>query len=99
MVANRVEDREEEEERRRYRGLARGGIPNITSGGCQVSTSSLCTSINDEYHDSNARANSDLETYILQLAAKKAKLSKKALRRVLKSRNIEFNDSKNIGEL
>ena len=28
MVANQVEDREEEGERRQYQGLARGGIPN-----------------------------------------------------------------------
>ena len=30
-MANQVEDREEEEERGRYRGLARGGIPNTIS--------------------------------------------------------------------
>ena len=35
MVANRVEDREEEEECRRYRGFARGGIPNREGGECK----------------------------------------------------------------
>ncbi|KAF9648364.1 hypothetical protein BDM02DRAFT_2301750 [Thelephora ganbajun] len=52
-----------------------------------------------DHNISNAGANSDLETYILQLAAKEAKLSKKALRRVLKSKDIEFDDGEDIGEL
>ena len=74
-------------------------INHITSGGCQASTSSLCTSVNNEYHENASGPTGDLETYILQLAAKKGKLSKKALRRVLKSRNIDFSDNENIGEL
>jgi len=74
-------------------------VDHITSGGCQASTSGLCKSIEDEYRDNNAGAYSDLETYILQLAVKKTKLSKKALRRVLRSRNIEFNDNESIGDL
>ena len=76
-------------------------VDHVTSGQCQASSSSLCTSINNEYCDgaSGASATSDLETYILQLAAEKKKLSKKALRRVLKSRNIEFDDSENVGKL
>ena len=76
-------------------------VDHITSGGCQASTSGLCASIDDEYHssESGTKANSDLETHILQLAAKKGTLSKKALRRVLISREIEFDGSENIGEL
>ena len=74
-------------------------VDHVTSGGCQASTSSLCLSVNEEYGDGDAGADNDLETYILQLAVRKTKLSKKALRRVLKSRNIEFDDDENIGEL
>lgn len=74
-------------------------VDHISAGGCQASTSSLCKSINDEYQNSEAGPMSDLETYILQLAAKKAKLSKKGLRRVLKSRNIEFDGNDNNGDL
>ena len=74
-------------------------IDHVTPGGCQASTSSLCTLVNDEYHESASGSSGDLETYVLQLAAKKGKLSKKALRRVLKSRDIEFSDNENVGEL
>lgn len=74
-------------------------VDHITSGGCRASTSSLCRSVDDEYQESDVGTNSDLETYVLQLAVKKTKLSKKALRRVLKSRDIEFHDNENIGEL
>ena len=74
-------------------------IDHIISGGCQASTSSLCLSVGDDYRNSDVGVNNDLETYLLQLAAKKTKLSKKALRRVLKSRNIEFCDSECIGQL
>ena len=76
-------------------------VDHITSGECQASSSGLCTSIDDEYHESTsgAKANGDLETYILQLAAKKKTLSKKALRRVLKSRGIAFDNNENVGEL
>lgn len=75
-------------------------VDHIVSGECQASTSSLCNSIEDEYQSSNAGANGDLETYILQLAAaKKTKLSKKVLQRVLKSRSVEFDESDNVGEL
>ncbi|KAF9786787.1 hypothetical protein BJ322DRAFT_1217792 [Thelephora terrestris] len=74
-------------------------VDHITSGGCQASSSSLCISIDNEYRESDAGANNDLETYILQLAAKKTKLTKKELRRVLKSKGIEFDNSEGIGEL
>ena len=72
-----------------------------TSDGCQAPTSSLYTSINDEYHDgmSGAGAQSDLETCILQPAAKKKTLSKMALQKVLKSRDITLDNNENVGEL
>ena len=43
-------------------------VDHVTSGQCQASTSSLRTSINNEYHESasGASAKGDLETYILQ---------------------------------
>ena len=73
---------------------------HMTSGGCQASTSSLCISIDDEYQERNPGTQGDLETYILLLAAKKAKLPKKELQRVLKSKGIEFDrKTDNIGEL
>ena len=74
-------------------------VNHITSGRCQASTSSLCLSVNDEYQDGNTGAGSDLEMHVLQLAAKKTKLSKTALRRVLKSKDIEFGDNENVGKL
>ena len=74
-------------------------VDHITSGRCEASTSSLCSAVNDEYKERAPGSNSDLETYILQAAGTKAKLSKKTLRRVLKSKNIEFDDDENIGEL
>ena len=74
-------------------------IDHVTSGGCRASTSSLCTLVNDKYHESALGSSGDLETYVLQLATKKGKLSKKALRRVLKSRDIEFSDDGNVGKL
>lgn len=73
-------------------------VNHIASGGCQASTSSLCRSIEGKYQDNDIE-NSDLEMYILQLAAKKKNLGKKALRRVLKSRKIEFDDDDGVGEL
>jgi hypothetical protein len=74
-------------------------VDHVTSGGCQASSSSLCMSIGDEYQENHDGAQGDLETYVLQLAAKKANLGKKPLRRVLTSRKVEFNDDDSIGEL
>jgi len=73
-------------------------VDHITSGGCQASTSGLCSTVNDEYHE-EPRSNGDLEAYILKAAAKHGNLSKKTLRRVLKSKNIEFDCEDNVGEL
>ena len=73
---------------------------HVASGGCGASTSSLCASIDNEYQDSNAGTQSDLETYILLLATKKTILSKKGLQRLLKSKGIAFDeDDDGIGDL
>jgi hypothetical protein len=71
-------------------------VDHIASGGHQTSISSLCTSVNDEYHETASGTKGDLETHVLQLAAKKGKLSKKALQRVLglglSGRNFYFSN-------
>ena len=74
-------------------------IDHVTSGGCQALTSSLCVSFEDAYRNSDTGVHGDLETYILQLAARKVVLSKKTMQRILKSKGIKFNDSDNIGKL
>lgn len=74
-------------------------VDHVTLGRCKASTSSLCMLIEGEYRDSDAGARSDLEMYILQLAARKTVLSKKAMQRVLKSKGIQFSADNNIGEL
>lgn len=72
-------------------------VDHITSGGCEASSSSLCTSIGDEYQENDTATHNDLEMYILQLAAKKTNLGKKPLRRVLTSRNIGFSNDDSVG--
>ena len=76
-------------------------VDHVASGGCQASTSSLCSAANDEYHEKAPGANGDLEAYIINHAAhaKDVKPSKKTLRRILKSKDIEFDDDDEIGDL
>ena len=76
-------------------------VDHVASGGCQASTSSLCSAANDEYHEKAPGANGDLEAYIINHAAhaKDVKPSKKTLRRILKSKDIEFDNDDEIGDL
>jgi len=76
-------------------------VDHIASGGCQASTSSLCSAADDEYHSTEPGANGDLEAYIINHAAhaKNVKPSKKTLRRILKSKGVEFNDDDEVGDL
>jgi len=76
-------------------------VDHIASGRCQASTSSLCLAADDEYHSKKSGANGDLEAYIINHAAhaKKVKPSKKTLRRILKSKGIEFDDDDEVGDL
>ena len=76
-------------------------VDHIASGGCDASTSSLCSAVNDEYHEKPPGANGDLEAYIIDHAAhaKDVKPSKKTLRRILKSKDIEFDYDDEVGDL
>jgi len=79
-------------------------VDHIACGGCDASTSSLCSAVNDEYHKKEPGANGDLEAYIVNHAAhakgaKGVKPSKKTLRRILESKDIEFDDADEIGDL
>jgi len=72
-------------------------VNHISSGGCQASGSGLCASFQDCHRDT---ASNDLETHILQFAStKRNAVSKKALRRILAYRNVEFSDDDNINHL
>ena len=64
-----------------------------------MSTSSLCKSSDDEHREGVSGTSGDLETHVLQLAAEKVKLSKKALWRFLKSRDTEFDVSESVDGL
>ena len=68
-------------------------VDHLSSGSCQASGSGLCPSFRDEYKNT---ADNDLETHILQFAAKKGSVSKKALKQILKCRNIEFGENDGI---
>ena len=57
----------------------------------------LCISVGDDYRGSDVGIHYNLETHIPQLAVKKTKPSKKAPRRVSKSRNIELYNSECVG--
>ena len=76
-------------------------VDHIASGRCDASTSSLCSAVNDEYHEKPPGANGDLEAYIIDHAAhaKDMKPSKKTLQRILKSKSIEFDDDDEVGDL
>lgn len=68
-------------------------VDHMSSGGCQASGSGLCPSFQDEYQST---VRNDLETHILQFAAKKGSVRKKTLKRILKCRNVEFDEGNNI---
>ena len=71
-------------------------IDHISSGSCQASGSSLCTSFRDEHQNA---ASSDLEAHVLWFALKKGNISKKALKQILTCKHIQFQDDDSISNL
>ena len=65
----------------------------ISSGSCQ---SGLCPAFRDEYHD---MVHSDLETHALGFSSGKGRVRKKALKRIIVCKLVEFNDDDRINIL
>ena len=68
-------------------------MDHVSSGSCQALGSSLCPSLQGNYHNTMS---SDLETHILQFALKKGNIGKRSLKQILVSRHIEFSDDDGI---
>jgi len=69
-------------------------VDHLSSGSCQTSGFGLCASVRGNYHNTSSN---DLEIHVLEFAAKKGSVTKKALKRILKCRNIEFDEEDGIG--
>ena len=69
---------------------------HVSSGGCRASGSGLCVSVRGDYHET---AFSDLETHVLQFASVKGNVSKKALKRILTCKGVEFDENGGINYL
>ena len=69
---------------------------HISSGSCRESGSGLCPSFQGNHRDD---ASNDFETRILQFASEKGNVSKKALKRILTCKHIEFSENESIAHL
>lgn len=65
----------------------------ISSGSYQ---SGLCPAFRDEYHD---MVHSDLETHALGFSSGKGRVRKKALKRIIVCKLVEFDDDDRINRL
>ena len=71
-------------------------VDHVSSGGCQASGSGLCPSVQGSYRNT---ASNNFETHVLQFASVKGNVGKKALKRILACKRIEFSENDGINDL
>lgn len=71
-------------------------VDHICSASCESSMTGLCASFHGDYRNT---ASSESETHVLRFASEKGNVSKKALRRILATKRIEFGIDDSINRL